>query len=195
MNTLKRWGARRVVLLVAGLALLLCCGGTLVWYAVDTGLRQAGALPTYTPSPTDAPQPTATVKPTRTTRPTATERPSATPRTNTPLPTITDVPTFTPEPTAVPATATPVPTGIIPTKAPQRAAPTVAIAPAASTDQGYTCDKCIKGNVNSKGDKLYHLPSCPSYKVTKIDTSAGERMFSSEAEARAAGWSKASNCP
>lgn len=107
---IKRWGARRVILLIAGLALLLCCGGTLIWYAVDTGLRQAGALPTYTPSPTDAPRPTATIRPTRTSRPTATERPSSTPRppTNTPLPpTATDELTITPLPTAIPPTAAP----------------------------------------------------------------------------------------
>jgi len=109
MSRLKRWGPRRVVFLIAGLALLLCCGGTLVWYAVDTGLRAAGALPTYTPSPTATPRPTATIKPTRTSRPTATIKPTRTsrPPTNTPLPpTATDAQTVAVEPTVA---ATPAP--------------------------------------------------------------------------------------
>ena len=53
----------------------------------------------------------------------------------------------------------------------------------------------IKGNVSADGRKLYHLPGCPSYEQTQIDESAGERLFSSEAEAVAAGWQKAVNCP
>ena len=88
----------------------------------------------------------------------------------------------------------------LPTKAPQRAAPTVA-APAAAAaaaapavNQGYTCDKCIKGNISSKGERIYHYPGCLSYKVTKIDEAKGERWFSSEAEAVAAGWRAALNC-
>jgi endonuclease/exonuclease/phosphatase family metal-dependent hydrolase len=53
----------------------------------------------------------------------------------------------------------------------------------------------IKGNISSNGKKLYHLPSCPSYAQTQIDTSKGERFFATEAEAIAAGWQKAGNCP
>jgi endonuclease/exonuclease/phosphatase family metal-dependent hydrolase len=53
----------------------------------------------------------------------------------------------------------------------------------------------IKGNINSRGDKLYHLPSCPSYAETEVDGSRGERWFETEAEASAAGWRKAGNCP
>lgn len=89
----------------------------------------------------------------------------------------------------------------LPTQAPQRAAPAVAVAPtappapaAAAVNQGYTCDKCIKGNISSKGEKIYHYPGCLSYKVTKIEESKGERWFSSEAEAVAAGWRGAKNC-
>jgi endonuclease YncB( thermonuclease family) len=48
----------------------------------------------------------------------------------------------------------------------------------------------IKGNINRKGRKLYHVPGSPSYGPTKIDRSKGERWFCSEAEALAAGWSK-----
>ena len=46
----------------------------------------------------------------------------------------------------------------------------------------------IKGNINSKGDRIYHTPGTRSYGATKINESKGERWFCSEEEARAAGW-------
>lgn len=46
----------------------------------------------------------------------------------------------------------------------------------------------IKGNINSKGVKIYHAPWSRSYSRTKINTSKSERWFCSEAEALAAGW-------
>ncbi len=46
----------------------------------------------------------------------------------------------------------------------------------------------IKGNINSKGDRIYHSPGRPSYARTKINEAAGERWFCSEREARQAGW-------
>lgn len=46
----------------------------------------------------------------------------------------------------------------------------------------------IKGNISSKGDRIYHVPGSRFYDKTAIDTSAGERWFCSEAEASAAGW-------
>jgi hypothetical protein len=46
----------------------------------------------------------------------------------------------------------------------------------------------IKGNINQRGDRIYHLPGSDSYASTVIDERAGERWFCSEAEARAAGW-------
>jgi hypothetical protein len=56
-----------------------------------------------------------------------------------------------------------------------------------------TCN--VKGNVSqSTKEKIYHVPGCPNYGQTVIETTAGERMFCSEAEARAAGWRKAGNC-
>ncbi|MBQ6508042.1 MAG: hypothetical protein IJI07_01090 [Flexilinea sp.] len=56
----------------------------------------------------------------------------------------------------------------------------------------FAQDEClIKGNINSKGQKLYHLPGWPSYNSTKIDTSQGERWFCTEEEAVAAGWAPA----
>lgn len=53
-----------------------------------------------------------------------------------------------------------------------------------SSRQG--CD--IKGNINGDGDKIYHTRASPSYGDTRINESAGERWFCSEAEARRAGW-------
>jgi endonuclease YncB( thermonuclease family) len=46
----------------------------------------------------------------------------------------------------------------------------------------------IKGNINSKGEKIYHAPWSRSYKQTRINTQKEERWFCSEAEALAAGW-------
>jgi len=46
----------------------------------------------------------------------------------------------------------------------------------------------IKGNINAKGEKIYHALWSKHYAATKIDTSKGERWFCSEAEAKAAGW-------
>lgn len=47
----------------------------------------------------------------------------------------------------------------------------------------------IKGNINSKGQRIYHAPGkSSSYAATRIDEAKGERWFCSEAEAEAAGW-------
>ncbi len=54
---------------------------------------------------------------------------------------------------------------------------------------GAIPDGCnIKGNINSKGDHIYHAPGRSSYGATKINESKGERWFCSEEEAIAAGW-------
>lgn len=49
-----------------------------------------------------------------------------------------------------------------------------------------TCN--IKGNVNTRGERIYHVPGQRYYDETPISASHGERWFCSEAEARAAGW-------
>jgi endonuclease YncB( thermonuclease family) len=46
----------------------------------------------------------------------------------------------------------------------------------------------IKGNVNRKGERIYHAPWSPWYERTGVNEAAGERWFCSEAEATAAGW-------
>jgi len=58
-----------------------------------------------------------------------------------------------------------------------------------------TAECIIKGNINSKKEKIYHLENCPYYKNTVIDESLGEKWFCSEEEAVKAGWRKAKNCP
>ena len=46
----------------------------------------------------------------------------------------------------------------------------------------------IKGNINEKGERIYHVPGDQWYSSTKLDVSKGERWFCSEKEALAAGW-------
>jgi Micrococcal nuclease (thermonuclease) homologs len=51
-------------------------------------------------------------------------------------------------------------------------------------DKKEGCD--IKGNINSKGEKIYHMPSSRHYYITKP-----EMMFCTEEEAKEAGFRKA----
>ena len=51
-------------------------------------------------------------------------------------------------------------------------------------------DCMIKGNISGSG-RIYHMPGQEHYDRTRISPSKGERMFCSEAEARAAGWRRA----
>ncbi len=46
----------------------------------------------------------------------------------------------------------------------------------------------IKGNINRRGDRIYHRPGDRHYGETRIDTSRGERWFCSAEEAERAGW-------
>lgn len=52
----------------------------------------------------------------------------------------------------------------------------------------------IKGNINTKKEKIYHAPGCGSYDKTVIDENNGEKWFCSEQDALDAGWRKALNC-
>ncbi|AWI83182.1 nuclease [Alloyangia pacifica] len=49
----------------------------------------------------------------------------------------------------------------------------------------------IKGNVSSKGERIFHVPGQKYYAATRITVTKGERWFCSETEARKAGWRKA----
>lgn len=48
----------------------------------------------------------------------------------------------------------------------------------------------IKGNISSRGEKIYHTPGQRYYEKTKIEENMGERWFCSEKEAVEAGWRK-----
>lgn len=50
----------------------------------------------------------------------------------------------------------------------------------------------IKGNVNRRGDAIYHVPGQRYYEKTRMDKGLGERWFCTEEEAQAAGWRKSS---
>lgn len=55
-----------------------------------------------------------------------------------------------------------------------------------------TATNCvIKGNISSKGTRIYHMPGQEHYGRTRINTGKGERWFCTEADARAAGWRRA----
>ena len=63
---------------------------------------------------------------------------------------------------------------------------------AAQTSSGAQCP--IKGNISSKGERIYHPPGCRYYNSTLIDPKRGERWFCSEQEAVAAGWRRTKVC-
>ena len=66
---------------------------------------------------------------------------------------------------------------------------TVVTEPPTGGDPAGDCR--IKGNINTRGERIYHVPSGRFYKQTRIDESKGERWFCTEEEAVAAGWRKA----
>ena len=49
----------------------------------------------------------------------------------------------------------------------------------------------IKGNINSRGERIYHEPGGRWYDRTQVDVSKGQRWFCSREEAEAAGWRRA----
>lgn len=77
------------------------------------------------------------------------------------------------------------------------AAPPVVAAPAPRTTSAAPVKPAggcvIKGNISSKGEKIFHVPGGGSYDQTVITQSKGERWFCTEQQARDAGWRKARN--
>lgn len=63
----------------------------------------------------------------------------------------------------------------------------------ATNDTSGPGDCNIKGNINRKGQRIYHMPWQKYYGRTRINTGRGERWFCNENEARAAGWRRARN--
>lgn len=67
----------------------------------------------------------------------------------------------------------------------------VALLFSAAAIQAQEASACnIKGNVSTRGERIYHVPGQKYYQETRISASHGERWFCSEDEARAAGWRK-----
>jgi hypothetical protein len=67
----------------------------------------------------------------------------------------------------------------------------VALLFSAASMQAQEAGACnIKGNVSTRGERIYHVPGQKYYQETRISASHGERWFCSEEEARAAGWRK-----
>lgn len=75
---------------------------------------------------------------------------------------------------------------------PTSQAPITTVTPQ-TTQQSSSCN--IKGNISGDGEKIYHVPGCGSYSLTKIEAARGEQWFCTEQEALVAGWRKALNCP
>ena len=65
----------------------------------------------------------------------------------------------------------------------------VASSTSMSSSQDGPAKGCkIKGNINSKGEKIYHMPGGRYYDSTQIDIPQGERWFCTERQAKDAGW-------
>jgi len=91
-------------------------------------------------------------------------------------------PTYSPSPRTPPpaaGAASPAPTLPPPP-------PVAAGCPAGCVERPAGCD--IKGNVNDKGERIYHLPGGQFYDRTIIDPREGDRWFCSPAEAEANGF-------
>ncbi len=100
-------------------------------------------------------------------------------------PTLTPTSTMLPDPTAFTplaqapalATAAPVVSGFI---------GGVSACPQGCLEMLPGCE--IKGNINNKGVKIYHVPGSTWYTRTKISPEKGERWFCTTQEAEANGW-------
>jgi endonuclease YncB( thermonuclease family) len=62
---------------------------------------------------------------------------------------------------------------------------------AVSASEAPSPECVIKGNVNRKGERIYHLPGQLNYAQINMTKGLGERWFCTEAEADAAGWRRA----
>jgi endonuclease YncB( thermonuclease family) len=62
---------------------------------------------------------------------------------------------------------------------------------AISASEAPSPECVIKGNMNRKGERIYHLPGQLNYAQINMTKGLGERWFCTETEADAAGWRKA----
>jgi endonuclease YncB( thermonuclease family) len=61
---------------------------------------------------------------------------------------------------------------------------------AVSASEAPSPECVIKGNVNRKGERIYHLPGQLNYSQISMQKGLGERWFCTAADAEAAGWRK-----
>lgn len=71
-------------------------------------------------------------------------------------------------------------------KQPRRDAPARATRPSSTLPPDPACP--IKGNINGRGERIFHSPGQRDYEATVIDIGAGERWFCSAQDAQEAGW-------
>jgi endonuclease YncB( thermonuclease family) len=71
---------------------------------------------------------------------------------------------------------------------PSQLSPQRQSAPQAASPNTQPGSCLIKGNINSRGERIYHLPGTRGYDETVISEGKGERWFCSEQEAQSAGW-------
>jgi endonuclease YncB( thermonuclease family) len=62
-----------------------------------------------------------------------------------------------------------------------------------SSDWVRTCS--VKGALGPAGERIYYVPTDSGYDEVAIDAAKGERMFCSDEEARAAGWTRPQDAP
>lgn len=58
----------------------------------------------------------------------------------------------------------------------------------ASASSPPSADCTLKGNIDAKGERIFHSPGQRDYEKTSINTGAGERWFCTTEQATAAGW-------
>lgn len=65
-----------------------------------------------------------------------------------------------------------------------------------SVQQTFICSPSNASPIKGNGDSMiYHLPTCSSYNSVVIGNNSKDQLFATEAEAQAAGFRKAENCP
>ena len=70
----------------------------------------------------------------------------------------------------------------------QRAASLGSTPQAVKMTKGAPADCRIKGNINGRGDRIYHVPGSRWYSRTQVNLGKGERWFCSAEDAVKAGW-------
>ena len=63
-----------------------------------------------------------------------------------------------------------------------------AFVPASGGDDAADRECRIKGNINARGERIYHTPDSRWYARVHVNEAKGQRWFCDETEARAAGW-------